>query len=339
MSNLIPVNTQVPAHLAARIGQPSALAQSLAGGLGGGGDAYPRISLKGSRFRIVEGKTETVLDTLRLDVIVVGANPNLSKAWFEGAWDANAEAKAPDCYSLDGIRPHTDSVNKQNDLCAGCPQNAWGSKITPTGAQVKACSDKKRLAIVAADDPTGPIYLLEVTPAALKGLNEYQKELAIRGIAPEIVQTRLSFDSSASFPKLVFGFGGFLDEETMLAVDDIFGSDKVKEITGEAVAAAPVALPPAVKKPAPLKVVEPEVLPPEPEEVVAEVEEAPAPRRGFGAKAAAAPVEKAAPKAAAPKAVAPKAAAKPAAAKPAAAGGALADEIANMLGEMEADDS
>lgn len=324
MSNLVPTNIKIPAHLANRIGQPSALAASIGGGLGGG-ESIPRISIKGSRFRIVEGGNETVLDTTTLNVVVVGANPRLSKTWYAKAWDGNSEPSAPDCFSLDGISPHTDSTQPQNDLCASCPHNAWGSKKGPQGQDLKACTDAKRLAVVAAEDPTGPVYLLSVTPAALKGLNAYQKELAVRGIAPEIVVTKITFDTSASFPKLAFGFGGFLDEDTQAAVDSLFGSDTVKEITGEKSAAAAVPQPVAQRqavKAAPL---------PPPAPVVEEVEEeAPAPKRGFGAKAAApAP-------AAAPKAAAPKAAPKPAAVE---STSSIADDIANLLSEVDADDA
>lgn len=314
MSNLIPTNVQLPAHLASRISQKSALAASLAGGLGGG-ESFPRISIKGSRFRIKDGDTETVLPSTHIDVIVVGANPRLSKAYYAKAWDPNAEASAPDCSSLDGIKPIDDSENPQNDLCATCKWNQFGSKITPMGTETKACADKKRLAVVAADDPSGPIYLLEVTPAALKSLKVYQKELSMRGFTPEIVRTRLAFDTDASFPKLVFGFGGFIDEDAAEALDGVFGSDKVKEITGEATAAA--AAPVAIEKPKPAP-------------VKAEPVEEAKPIRGFGVAKAKEPEEAPAPKGR------PKAAPK---AEPVAAVADIADEIASLLGEIDADDA
>jgi len=320
VSNIVPANIQIPAHLAKRIGQPSALAQSISGGLAGGSD-FPRISIKGSRFRIVEGGAETVLDSTTLDVVIVGANPRLSKTYYAKQWTPDSEPSSPDCFSLDGIRPHVESTSPQNDVCAGCPQSAWGSKVTPLGQQIKACSDLKRLAVVAADDPSGPVYLLQVTPAALKGLNAYQKELSMRGIAAEIVRTRISFDTDASFPKLKFGFGGFLDEDTMLAVDDLFGSDKVKEITGEATGSEPVAIPAPAPRPSPVKAAAPAPAP-----------AAETPKRGFGAKPAAAPapVVEVAP--------APKAAPKKAAPVVANDASSLADDIANMLENMDADD-
>ena len=335
MSNLVPANIQVPAHLAARVGVPSVLSQSLAGGIGGG-ESHPRISIKGSRFRIVEGGNETVLDTTSLDVVIVGANPRLSKTWYAKQWTPESEPSSPDCFSLDGVSPDPQSTEPQNDLCASCPQNAWGSKITPQGKQIKACADQKRLAVVAADDPTGPVYLLQVTPAALQGLNKYQKELSMRGIPAEIVRTRVTFDTDASFPKLAFGFGGFLDADTQQEVDKLFGSEEVRQITGElhnapipAVpqVAAPVAAASQQVAPAPAPVaVEPAAPAPAAEDA--------APKRGFGATKAKA---KAAPATAAP---APAATAAPATAAPAASAAAqsLADEIAAMVGEVGADD-
>ena len=331
MSNIVPVNIQVPAHLAARVGSPSALGAALTGGLSAG-QSFPRISIKGSRFRIKEGDTETVLDSTTLDVVIVGANPRLSKTWYAKTWTPDSEPSSPDCFSLDGIGPDPESADPQNDLCASCPQNAWGSKVTPMGQQIKACSDNKRLAVVAADDPSGPVYLLSVTPAALKGLNQYQKELSVRGIPPEIVKTRIGFDTDASFPKLKFGFGGFLDADTQEVVDTLFGSEQVKEITGETprtpvavpkiAAPAPVAPKPAVKAAAPVEEPAPAPAP----------AQAAAPKRGFGASKPAAP----APAAPAAKAAPAKAAAP---VQTADAASSLADEIAALVGEVNADDA
>lgn len=318
MSNIIPVNIQVPSHLAAKVGQPSALSQSIASGISSG-QSFPRISIKASRFRIIEDGTETVLDTTALDVVIVGANPKLSKTFYAKAWDKDAEPSAPDCYSLDGIKPHPESEKPQNDLCAQCPHNAWGSKIGPQGQQLKACTDQKRLAIVAADDPDGPIYLLQVTPAALKGLNAYHKELSMRGIPAEIVKTRIGFDTDASFPKLKFGFGGFLDEDTYAVVEPLFGADNVLDITGERqpeAVAAPTQARKQVVKAAPE---------PEPEEEAPAPEAGDTPKRGFGSA-----------KTEEPQAAKPKAAAKP---EPKAVAEVdddvanLADEIASLIGD------
>jgi hypothetical protein len=328
MSNAITLaNVQVPAHLAQRVGVPSVLSQSLSGGIGGGVESTARISIKGSRFRIAEGGTETVLDSTTLDVVIVGANPRLSKTWYAKAWTPESEPSSPDCFSLDGVGPDAQATEPQNDLCASCPQNAWGSKVTPQGKQIKACSDQKRLAVVSADDPTGPIYLLQVTPAALQGLGKYQKELSLRGIPAEIVRTRVSFDTDASFPKLKFDFGGFLDADTQQEVDRLFGSEEVRQITGELRTSAAPAVP---------KIAAPQQVAPKPAPVAAQPEPAPtpvaeesaAPKRGFGA-----------PKKAATPAPAPQAKATPAATATAPSAASLADEIAALVGEVNADDA
>lgn len=337
MSNaIIPANIQIPAHLAARMQQPSALAASLAAGLGSGSD-YPRISIKGARFRIVEGKTETVLDETRLKVVIVGSNPAITKNYYGKAWDPNAEATGPDCFSMNGKTPDSESPSPQSDTCVACPMNAWGSKISPNGQKIKACADQKRLAVVAGDDPTGPIYLLQVTPAALKDLNQYQKELTLRGIPPEVVFTTLSFDTDASFPKLKFSFGGFLDADTQEVADGLFGTDKVTEITGEKATVLEALPAPTPAKPQSVRVVE------EAPEVIAEpVEEAPV-KRGFGAKAAPAAPAPVAEEAPAPKRgfgakTETKAAPKPTVVSAEPQGGSLADEIAALVGSMNSDD-
>lgn len=325
MSNIVSLDAKVPAHIANRIGKPSALAEKLVGGISSG-ETWPRISIKGGRFRIKEGDAETVLQSTTIDVVIVGSNPRLSKTYYAKAWDPSAEATAPDCSSMDGVRPDANVTDPQNDICATCPHNAWGSKKGPQGQDLKACSDSKRIAVVSADDPSGQIYLMLITPAALKDLNQYQKDLSHRGIAPELVRTRIGFDTNASFPKLKFGFGGWLTEDEIAAVDEVLSNPTIPEMTGEKLRSAPAQIEapakPQLVKAAPVQ-----------EEEVEEETPAPAPaKRGFGVKAEAAP----APKAAAPKA-AP--AAKPKAAPVAVADTSLEDEIASMLAEAPNDDA
>lgn len=310
-TSIVPANIQVPAHLANKLGAPSALSAAISSGLTSG-SSVPRISIKGARFRINDGGVETVLQDHTLSVIIVGANPALSKIWYEAAWTPDAEPGQPDCFSMDGVRPSMDSKKPQHDLCATCPQNQWGSKVTPNGQKIKACADHKRLAVVAANDPTGPVYLLQVTPAALKGLNQYHKELSMRSIPAEIVETKISFDTTASFPKLTFSFGKFITAETQQAIEPLFGSSDVREITGELDTP-----PPAVSIAAPAKPVLVK------EEVVVPTPPTP-PKRGF----AAAPVQ-----------VAEKptpVVSEPPAAK--VAQSTVADDISKLLADMGMDD-
>jgi hypothetical protein len=141
----------------------------------------------------------------------------------------------------------------------------------PNGKKAKACTDHKRLAVVAAEDPEGAVYLLQVTPSALGGLNQYHKELSRHGVSPNMVITNIGFDSKASYPKLTFSYGGFLDEEAYNTVADRVQSDEVLEIIGM-----------QPKQSAP--VVEDEDEDEYVQEVIAEPVEAPKPKakKGFG---------------------------------------------------------
>lgn len=325
-NELIPANIKLPAHLADRLSKPSSLGSALSSGISDG-VSIPRISIKGSRFRINDNGAETVLPDHTLEIIIVGANPNLSKTWYKKAWTPDSEPASPDCSSLDGIRPSADSAEPQNDLCASCPQNQWGSKVTPQGQRIKACADQKRLAVVAANDPSGPVYLLQVTPAALRGLNQYQKDLSVRGIPAEVVKTKVSFDTKASFPKLEFTFGGFLTPEQQEIVDGLFGSSQVHEVTGEATA------PPVAK----IEVERPLLVKPAPavEDAVFEEPAAAAaapPARGFGApKTAVTP--------SGIPASTPQKKAEPPAAKSVSSSDSLSDEINDLLKGMMDDDA
>lgn len=301
---LIPSNVALPAHLANRLNQPSQLGAAVTAGISSG-VAVPRISIKGSRFRIVEDGAELVLNTLETDVIIVGANPHLTKMWYAKKWNPDDEPGAPDCFSHNGIRPDVEAENPQATLCASCPKNQWGSSLADNGQKLKACSDSKRLAVVSASDPEGTVYLLSVTPAALKGLNQYHRELAQKGIPAEVVITKLGFDSAASFPKLTFRFGGFIPEHHQPIIDALIGSDQVHMITGEDKAVsldpAPVSKPTLVRPAAPqtIDAEYSEVPPPAPPPVAPPAPPpAPAPTaaKGFAAQAAAAPAQAPAPK-------------------------------------------
>lgn len=285
MSELIPSNTKVPAHIANIMGKGAELSTNLGGGIGGDFDSVPRISIKGARFRIVEDGEEVVLDETKIDVTIVGANPGLSKSYYDKPWDPNAEPEAPACFSWNGIRPHPDATSPQSDLCSTCPHNAWGSKKSPSGADLKACPDSKRLAVVSSDDVEGTVYLLNVTASVLKSLKAYGKELNMRGWPLQAVRTQLSFDPDASFPKLQLKFNGFLDEDDINTVMGRVSSDEVVAATASDQPDTPAEKPKA-KADKPSVVVD---------NTTEDEEEAPAekaPKKtGFGAKKAAAKKE------------------------------------------------
>ena len=222
----------LPAHLA---GANFGVTTNLMEGMYTGGN---RIGLKGSRFRlVVNGIEEGVIQEPYLDVIILGAAPAVSRVYYEGAYK-QGENQPPTCYSADGVVPADDVKSKQSDKCMVCPMNAKGSKIVD-GQQFKACSYFRRTVVMLAGDTAERIvYKLDVKAQGLfgegnateKNLNDYIKMIATRGVDAGAVVTRISFDTDASVPKLLFKAQRFITVEEMNAVSDLVQSDEVTNL-------------------------------------------------------------------------------------------------------------
>ena len=235
---------QVPAHIAARVAARGGQKSQVLSSLLADGFSYPKISTRASRFRLVEDGVETVVGT-SMDVIIVGSNPRVSKIWYSQPYDGATDVR-PDCWSNDGVTPDKSVEKPFNATCGGCPNNILGSKVLPSGAKSKICSDQRHLAVVPAADPT-KVYGFTVTISGFKALREYMKDLHNYGLIPEEVVTELAFDEQASYPKVTFKQktpNGFVPEKAMKVIEDIGSSPEVKIATRQDTAprlAAPVA--------------------------------------------------------------------------------------------------
>ena len=257
MNAIVTQQTQLPAHL-------QFLAQTNIGAaaMGGitAGQSIHQISIKGSKWRIQDTQgNETIAPTHHLDVLIVDANPNLSKVFYAGAYNAaDTEYKAPDCYSDNGVAPSARASKPQSASCATCPHNVWGSKVTAMGTQTRACSDSKKLAVVLADNPTGAVYLLKIPPATLKNMFTFVESLSNRGIPLPAIVVRLGFDTEADYPKITFTPTGWASEVQIKALQALIGTEEVKTVIGlndkpavpQAAIAAPVAAPVVAPAPA-----------------------------------------------------------------------------------------
>ena len=234
MATTAATTQSVPAHIAARIAarQTGALASSgINSAIVGSGDyQFPKISIRAGRYRLVEDGVETPVG-INLDVIIVGANPKVSKIFYSKPYDGAADGVRPDCFSNDGVRPDPSVENPIASGCADCQNNVLGSKVTPSGAKSKLCADQRHLAVVPAADPN-KVYALTIAVSAMKNLREYLKELQNFGVEAQEVVTELGFDEQVSFPKVTFKRsdkgGGFIPEKAMKRIDDIVASDEVK---------------------------------------------------------------------------------------------------------------
>jgi len=204
MSNVAVFNpSQVPAF--AKKGELSAIAKALAGGGGGG---TKRISIKGGVFRLMaDGKQVASIDERYLDVVVVNAAPKISRTFYANAYDPDTPA-GPDCWSADGERPAFEVQNPQADTCANCPKNVKGSG----NGEARACRFSQRLAVVLANDIEGDVLQLTLPATSIFGkengddrpLQAYSRWLVAQGIGPDMVVTRMKFDTKAESPKLFF---------------------------------------------------------------------------------------------------------------------------------------
>lgn len=290
---------QVPAHIMARIaargGAKSAALDAVVSGV-----SYPRISIRASRYRLVDDGVETVVGT-EMDVVFVAVNPRSSKIWYDKPFSSDTDDKTPPaCFSDDGIKPDASVAKPVHDNCAQCPKNVLGTRITPAGKQSKECNDIRHVAVVPSADPS-KVYGLTVPVSGMKAFRKYFKELSQYGLIPEEVITTLGFDDEASFPKITFVQKGYVPEKHLKAIEEMGR-------TAETQAIIRVTSQPALPAPRPAAVPSKPVAEAQPEHPV----EKEIPSDEPVVQAPPRPVPTAAPKP-------PKAAAKPTPAQPAAA--------------------
>ena len=228
MNALVPV--QYHAQLPAFLRKPEFFADTdkAVAGIGGGLPAH--VSIKSSKLRLIDGAgQESLVNQLHLDVIVLTGNEHLSKVYYAGAFDP-ADVSPPDCWSDNGVGPSAQSASPQHAICAGCPQNAFGSRVnTATGSNMKACADRKKLAVVlGADTPVmvngvagvakayAQVYLLNLPTMSMRPWASYAKDIKNRGVPMIGVVTRLTFDVDANYPALLYQAIGFVPSEDIL---------------------------------------------------------------------------------------------------------------------------
>lgn len=223
--------SNVPAF--AKRGELSDIAKSLAGSGGGGGK---RISIKGGVFRLlVGGKEVASIDERYLDVVIVNAAPKIGRTFYAKSYDGETPA-APDCWSADGETPSPDAANKQSDRCATCPQNVKGSGM----GESRACRFSQRLAVVLANNLEGDVMQLQLPATSIFGKEEgdkrplqaYARYVVANQASPEMMVTRMQFDTKAEAPKLFFKPVRWLDEsEYEVAVKQGQTEDAKRAIT------------------------------------------------------------------------------------------------------------
>lgn len=178
--------------------------------------SIPRVSLRGRKFRLVEGGEEIRKPADELFVVIMAVEPGaglMAKTYYSKGY-VSGDSSPPDCSSANGITPDAWISEPVSAKCNGCPMNVFGSAKSRTGGKAKACKDSKRLWVVEPDNLKGTVYAMGVPVTSLKPMAEYGSMLKANGIPSAAVITKLSMKDT-EFPELVFDFVGVLEEEAM----------------------------------------------------------------------------------------------------------------------------
>ncbi len=141
--------------------------------------------------------------------------------YWEKSFDETGGGEIPDCFSTDGIKPDPSSEKKQSDLCAGCPQNQFGTAEKGEG---KACQNRKRLHVFPSDMQSLIPFRLGVSSVNMKQVDQFVTMIECTGKHFQLVETEFSLiksksNSGQTFAKLV-----------MKEVPDSFVEERGKQI-------------------------------------------------------------------------------------------------------------
>lgn len=219
------------------------MADEIGGDLSGGVlGSYAILTFKGSRFSVkYQGNTQVIMNEAgdpvgSFEAVLVKSNPYLTKQFYAKGY-VEGDNAAPDCFSIDGKVPSDASPQKQNPICASCPQNAFTKINESTGKKTKACQDNRKMAVLPGDDLANELFggpmLMRVPAASLKDLAMFGDTLKSRGFSYNSVRVRISFDLTVSYPKLVFKAIRPLTDEEATQVLEWYHSDNVNKMLAD----------------------------------------------------------------------------------------------------------
>lgn len=214
MTDELDIFSDVPAHVA---GSENALVLSVHSG-------SDRLFADDGQLCVsLAGHVRSLGDTA--DVVIVGAAPDTSRAYYKGD-----ELR---CYSANGVQPLV--KEPQAPSCRSCPQNQAGSRIA-NGRKSKACGYFHRFAVLLAGEMDA-VYALDVRTTSLFGtsvqragaysMKGYTEFLQRKGVGVEKLVTRISLDKDVSYAKMLFSTARFVTPEEQLKIQEFIGSEVV----------------------------------------------------------------------------------------------------------------
>ena len=213
--------------------------QTLATTLGSSMPAH--VSIGGNRFTLVDAAgNETPVPTfdpkigVYLDAAIIDVNSALSRIYYDGPYDPNAEGMRPACFSDNGVGPSIAASSPQAATCQpdptntfGCRWAVWGSHINANGNKVPKCQSKQKAAVLPPGSNT--LFLLAIPPASHGPLREYVAHCKGHGINIADLVTRMYFTSQG-----VLGFSAvsYIDEPTAVLRQAAYAEKKTDALVG-----------------------------------------------------------------------------------------------------------
>lgn len=171
------------------------------------------VTVDGNKTNVSEFNKETKMTVCR--VIIIDANLNMSKIYYEGKYNPNEDATPPTCYSDDGIIPAANASKKQCDNCRDCPHNVFGTAINDFGGRGKACRDHIKLAVIVPSYNPEVAVQFRVPPASLKNFHAYVAQFEEIGKTLDEFATIIAFDDEKN-GVIHFGPDHLTSEEKLL---------------------------------------------------------------------------------------------------------------------------
>jgi hypothetical protein len=174
----------------------------------------PQISI------IHRGQMYTLPDESKVqefEGIIIDQTP--ANAWWEKDISESGGNAPPDCFSMNGVYPDEGCNLQQNDECAGCKQNQFGSDKNGKG---KACKNMKRVHILMEDSSLP--RRLTIPPTSIRSFDNYMTELVDRGLPYGCVVSKFTLAKKTSesfeFSEVKINFVRVLNQNEIAIVAD-----------------------------------------------------------------------------------------------------------------------